>query len=57
MGLDMYAFATRTAPAAPVDFSAGESQELAYWRNIRTSTAGWSTSTAPRAARPKISTA
>jgi hypothetical protein len=32
MGLDMYAFATRTAPATPVDFSADESQELAYWR-------------------------
>ena len=32
MGLDMYAFATRTAPATPVDFNAGESQELAYWR-------------------------
>ncbi|MCA3352571.1 MAG: hypothetical protein INF97_18455 [Roseomonas sp.] len=32
MGLDMYAFATRTAPAAPVDFKADHSQELAYWR-------------------------
>jgi hypothetical protein len=28
----MYAFATRTAPATPVDFTAEESQELAYWR-------------------------
>ncbi|MCZ8036445.1 MAG: hypothetical protein O9288_17050 [Novosphingobium sp.] len=32
MGLDMYAFATRTAPVTPVDFTAEESQELAYWR-------------------------
>ena len=32
MGLDMYAFATRTAPATPVDFKADDSQELAYWR-------------------------
>ena len=32
MGLDMYAFATRNPPATPVDFTAGESQELASWR-------------------------
>lgn len=32
MGLDMYAFTTKTKPAKPVDFKADEPQELHYWR-------------------------
>ena len=32
MGLDMYAMTTHEKPSAPVDFEAGESLALHYWR-------------------------
>lgn len=32
MGLDMYALTLRQPPESPVDFEAGEAQELHYWR-------------------------
>lgn len=32
MGLDMYAMVTTTQPEQPVDFEAGDAEQLHYWR-------------------------
>jgi hypothetical protein len=52
MGLDMYACILEKAPPSQVDFKDEGAAQLHYWRkhpNL-TCTAGWSSSTATRAA-------